>query len=140
MVIRAYTAFHEEEIRRLYADAGWTAYTEDLAALRRGFEGSLLVLGAYEGEELLGLIRAVGDGHTVVFIQDLLVRREEQRKGIGTALVKALLSRYPRVRQIELAADRTPETTAFYRSLGFRDLNEFGCCGYMLTRREKEEP
>ena len=140
MIIREYSDFRGDEICRLYADVGWTAYTDDMDALRRGFEQSLLVLGAYEEGRLLGLIRAVGDGHTVVFIQDLLVAPDQQRRGIGTALVRELLDRYPRVRQIELAADRTPETTAFYRSLGFRDLNEFGCCGYMLTRREKEKP
>ena len=134
MVIREYTDFCGDEILRLYADVGWTAYTDDGDALRRGFAQSLLVLGAYEENRLLGLIRAVGDGHTVVFIQDLLVSRENQRKGIGTALVKELLSRFPRARQIELATDRRPETIAFYRSLGFAELSELGCCGFMLVR------
>ena len=56
---------------------------------------------------------------------------EKQRMGCGTALVRALLERYPGVRQIELAADNTPGTVAFYRSLGFRELSEIGCCGFM---------
>lgn len=134
MTIDVYTGFQEEEIRRLYAGVGWTAYTDDMAALRRGFENSLLVLSAREEGRLIGLIRAVGDGHTVVFIQDLLVLPEKQRRGIGTALVKELLSRYPQVRQIELATDQRPETVAFYRSLGFAELSELGCCGFMHIR------
>lgn len=134
MTIGEYTDFHEEEIRRLYAGVGWTAYTDDMAALRRGFDHSLLVLAAREEGRLLGLLRAVGDGHTVIFIQDLLVLPEKQRRGIGTALVKELLRRYPQVRQIELATDRTPETVAFYRSLGFAELSELGCCGFMRMR------
>ena len=134
MTIGEYTDFHEEEIRRLYAGVGWTTYTEDLDALRRGFDHSLLVLAAREEGRLLGLLRAVGDGHTIVFIQDLLVLPEKQRQGIGTALVKELLCRYPQVRQIELATDRTPETVAFYRSLGFVELSELGCCGFMHIR------
>ena len=134
MDIREYDGFREAEILRLYESVGWTAYTDDRDALRRGFAQSLLVLGAEEGERLLGLIRAVGDGHTVVFIQDLLVSPEEQRKGIGTALVKELLSRFPRVRQIQLTTDRGPETTAYYRSLGFAELSVLGCCGFMLVR------
>lgn len=134
MTIREYAGFNEEEILRLYASVGWTAYTNDREALRSGFARSLLVLAAFEEERLLGLLRAVGDGHTVVFIQDVLVFPEEQRKGVGTALVNELLRRFPQVRQIELATDRRPENVAFYRSLGFAEYSEIGCCGFMYRR------
>ncbi len=64
------------------------------------FRHSLLVLAAWEDGELAGLIRAVGDGATIVFIQDILVAPERQRRGIGTALLRALLERFNGVRQI----------------------------------------
>lgn len=131
MEIREYSDYKEDEIFRLYQSVGWTAYTENMAALEQGYKNSLLVLAAYEKDTLLGIIRAVGDGFTIVFIQDILVYPEYQRKGIGTALLKAVLSRYPHVRQIELATDNTPETVAFYKSLGFSELSEIGCCGFM---------
>ena len=83
MEIREYRKYCEEEILRLYASVGWTAYTEDLPALERGFQNSLLVLAAYEDGELIGLIRAVGDGATVVFVQDLLVAPQKQRQGVN---------------------------------------------------------
>ena len=73
----------------------------------------------------------MGDGYTVVFIQDILVFPEFQRKGVGTALMRTLLARFPAVRQIELETDDTPETIAFYRALGFRPLAEYGCYGLM---------
>ena len=79
----------------------------------------------------MGIIRTVGDGYTVVFIQDLLVFPEHQRKGVGTALLKAILDRYSHVRQIQLATDNTSKTVGFYRSMGFRELSEIGCCGFM---------
>ena len=134
MEIREYTEYSEEEILRLYKAVGWTAYTDHIEALREGFKNSMLTLAAYEGDELLGLIRTVGDGATIVFVQDLLVFPERQRQGIGTKLLKAVLERYADVRQIELAADRTPNTAAFYRSLGFSEMSEIGCCGYMRCR------
>ena len=81
MEIRNYSAYNEKEILKLYSSVGWTAYTDEPQALKQGFQNSLLVLAAYEGEELLGIIRVVGDGATVVFIQDLLVFPEKQRKG-----------------------------------------------------------
>ncbi len=133
MEIKEYREFKDDEILRLYSAVGWTAYTENMTALRQGYEHSLLVLAAYEGNELLGIIRAVGDGFTIVFIQDILVYPEKQRRGVGTALLKALLARYPEVRQIELTADSTPEAAAFYKSVGFREFSEIGCCGFIRS-------
>ena len=131
MEIREYKTYNDPDILRLYASVGWTAYTDYPDVLRKGFENSMLTLAAYEDDQLLGIIRAVGDGYTVVFVQDILVFPEHQRKGIGTALLKALLDGYSHVRQIELATDNTPKTIAFYKSMGFRELSEIGCCGFM---------
>ena len=131
MEIKEYTTYNDNEILNLYASVGWTAYTDHPETLKMGFEKSLLVLGVYEDDTLLGILRAVGDGTTIVFIQDILVKPDYQRRGIGTALLKQALSRYARVRQIQLATDNTEKTKAFYRSCGFRELSEIGCCGFM---------
>ena len=131
MEIREYTQFHADEILDLYTQVGWTAYTANMPQLEQGYKHSLLVLGAYEDGRLCGIIRVVGDGHTVVFVQDILVAPAWQRQGIGTALLKAVLDRYSDVRQIQLTTDNTPQTTAFYRALGFSELLEIGCCGFM---------
>jgi len=134
MIIREYTSFNEDEIKRLYSEVGWKAYTDNMQALMKGFENSLLVLAAYEGDELLGIIRCVGDGHTIVFVQDILVFPDKQRQGVGTALLKNVLERFSDVRQIELATDNTQKTIAFYKSLGFMEFSEIGCCGFMRYR------
>lgn len=132
MEIKKYEAYFEKDILKLYESVGWTAYTSHPEALRKGFEHSLLTLAAYKGDQLVGIIRTVGDGHTVVFIQDILVHPDYQHRGIGTALMQAVLDTFKHVRQIELVTDNTQKTVDFYRSLGFRELSEFGCCGFML--------
>lgn len=131
MEIREYRTYNAQEILHLYASVGWTAYTDHPELLRKGFENSMLTLAAYGCEQLLGIIRTVGDGHTIVFVQDILVFPEYQRKGVGSALLQAILDRYSHVRQIELTTDKTPETIAFYKSMGFREMSEIGCCGFM---------
>lgn len=131
MEIKEYKAYNEEEIMSLYKSVGWTAYTEQPDVLRQGFENSMLILAAYDAEKLLGIIRAVGDGATIVFVQDILVFPEYQRRGVGTALLQAVLNRYDNVRQIELATDNTEKTVAFYKSMGFTEMSEIGCCGFM---------
>ena len=130
-MIKEYTIYNTGEITGLYAAVGWSAYTDDPETLRKGFENSLLVLADYEDGKLAGLIRVVGDAYTVIFIQDIIVDPAYQCRGIGSKLLKQVLERYSGVRQIELVTDNTPGTTAFYRSLGFRDLSDIGCCGFM---------
>ena len=131
MEIIEYRTYREEEILPLYASVGWTAYTDAPDALRRGFEKSLLTLAAYEGKTLVGIARTVGDGETVILVQDLLVFPQYQRRGIGTALMRAMMERFANVRQFQLLTDDTEKTLAFYRSLGLRELSAFGCRGFM---------
>ncbi|MDE5893642.1 MAG: GNAT family N-acetyltransferase [Acetatifactor sp.] len=131
MEIREYLQYNEAEILSLYSSVGWTAYTDTQEVLRKGFENSLLILAAYEGDRLLGIIRVVGDGYTIVWIQDILVFPEQQGKGVGSALIQAVLERFSHVRQIELATDNTPKTIAFYKSHGFQEMSELGCCAFM---------
>jgi GNAT superfamily N-acetyltransferase len=129
--IKEYKNYQEDEILRLYTEVGWTAYTENPQVLEQAYKNSLVVLAAFEDDELLGIIRVVGDGVTIVFVQDILVFPNFQRKGIGTALLKYVLDRYSEVRQVELMTDNTPKTIAFYKSLGFSEFSEIGCCGFM---------
>ena len=125
MEIREYKIYREADILNLYASVGWTSYIGSPEILRKGFENSLLTLAAYEGERLIGIVRAVGDGHTII--------PEYQRKGIGSALLQEILSRYSMVRQIELVTDNDPKTISFYRSMGFREMSESGCIGFIKT-------
>lgn len=130
MTIKEYV-YNEDEVFRLYSEVGWVAYTDDMAALREGFMNSLLILAAYGDDGLLGLIRVVGDGATIIFIQDILVFPSFQRQGVGSALLRAVLERFAGVRQIELLTDNTEKTKAFYNSMGFHEFSEIGCCGFM---------
>jgi len=123
-----------KELLPLYESVGWTNYTARPETLENAYHHSLKVLAAYDKERLLGILRAVGDGYSIVFIQDILVFPAYQRNGIGTALVQALLERYPDVYQIELATDCEPRTVGFYRSLGFIELSELGCTAFMRMK------
>ena len=134
MEIREYKNYHEEEILDLYARVGWTNYTDDPQMLRRAYENALLTLGAYEDGKLIGIIRTVGDGASIVYIQDIIVHPAHQRKGIGTQLMQAALARFTDVYQTVLATDDTEKTKAFYRSLGFVEMSELGCCAFMRVR------
>mgnify|MGYP003308183139 FL=1 len=102
---------------------------EDL--LREAYAGSLLILAAYDEERLCGIVRGVGDGVSVLYIQDLLVLPEYQRRGIGSKLLEQMLGAFPDVNQTVLLADDTASAAAFYEKVGFRKVNEAGCCSFI---------
>ena len=134
ITIKEYKNYDKNEILNLYKSVGWCSYTERPKMLEHAFEHSLKILGAHDGEKLVGIIRAVGDGYSIVFIQDILVLPEYQHKGIGKKLVETMLKCYPDVYQIELATDNTEKTVAFYKSCGFLPYSEMGCEGFMLIK------
>lgn len=114
----------EKEIKRdsllnLYNDAKWYSYTRDIEKLEKGIENSLYVLTARDEEFLVGLLRIVGDGTTIVYIQDILVLSAYKRQKIGSQLIELSLSKFSDVRQKVLLTDDTKETREFYESLGF---------------------
>ena len=88
------------------------------------------MLGAHDGDRLVGLIRAVGDGETFLFIQDLLVLPSYQRQGIGRQLVNALVDQFPQVRQRVLLTDDQPQTRAFYENIGFVQSSKVGVIAF----------
>ena len=125
--IKEYQTYNESEILSLYTSVGWTNYTNHPEMLKNAYANSLKTLGAYENEKLIGIIRVVGDGHSVVFIQDLLVYPEYQRQGIGTALLKQILQDYKHVYQKHLLTENTEKTIQFYKSLGFTMDTDMDC-------------
>ena len=131
MEIREYENFQLGEITNLYQSVGWTNYLERINILEEAYANSLCVLGAYDDDKLLGIIRAVGDGQTIVFVQDIVVLPEYQRKGIGTKLLKAIMEKYKYVYQMELLTDNTEKTKAFYRSVGFSASDDMGCVAFI---------
>lgn len=117
--IREYENYNEDEILNLYKSVGWVNYVNNPDMLKNAYTNSLKILAAYENDELLGIIRVVGDGYSIVYIQDIIVLPEYQRCGIGTALLNKILEIYRNVYQKTLLTDNTEKTIQFYKSIGF---------------------
>ncbi len=123
-----------EDVLPLYEAVGWTNYTTKPEMLKAAFENSLHVLAAFNEEGILvGVLRAVGDGASILFIQDILVYPEYQHQGIGTKLLQQTLEKYKNVYQIQLATDDSTKTVSFYESNGFTSLTSLNCVSFIYT-------
>ena len=125
--ITEYLDYNEQEILPLYESVGWINYTKNPRMLKDAYLHSLRTYAAYVDNRLVGVIRVVGDGFSVVFVQDLLVYPEYQGQGIGTALLKKIMEEYHGVYQLHLLTDNTEKTVAFYKSLGFSMDTDMDC-------------
>lgn len=112
------------ELAALYGSVGWSSYTGNLGALEAGIRNSLRVVTARVDGHLVGLARVVGDGATIVYLQDVLVDPECQRHGVGRQLVQAVFEPFQHVRQHVLLTDDEPGQRAFYESLGFTEIRD----------------
>ena len=119
------------EVLDLYEAVRWTNYTSRPERLRAGYAGSLAVWGAFAGDKLVGVVRVVGDGSTIVFVQDLIVAPSHQYRGIGTRLMSAVMNRFSDVYQMELLTDKGSDACALYERLGFVQSDAMGCVAYV---------
>lgn len=113
------TQIEKKDLDYLYSSVGWIAYTDDLDRLRDAIDNSLSVITAWENNKLIGLIRVIGDGYTIVYIQDILVHPNFQNKNIGTQLMTRILNKYKDVRQKTLLTNEAPDVRHFYEKFGF---------------------
>ena len=126
-----------EDVLHLYQAVGWTNYTNQPQMLEQALSHSLATYLARDGEEIVGLVRLIGDGFSSVFVQDLIVLPSYQRQGIGNDLMKEALGDFKDAYQVQLVTEQTEKNLGFYRSLGFETLSTYDCTGMIWVDRKK---
>lgn len=117
-------AISPSDLKDLYNSVQRFAYTRDLNGLEQAIRQSLCVITAWDDQKLVGLVRVVGDGLTIIYIQDLLVQPNYQNQKIGTTLMTTVLNRYKQVRQRVLLTDDAPDVRKFYEKNGFISVDQ----------------
>jgi GNAT superfamily N-acetyltransferase len=105
-----------ESVLPLYVANEWSA-AEKPELLHQALLASHSLVTAWDGDRLIGLGNTLSDGHLVVYYSHLLVLPEYQGRGIGTELMRRLMSRYEGFHQHILVADG--RALDFYRKCGF---------------------
>jgi ribosomal protein S18 acetylase RimI-like enzyme len=108
------------EFANLRIQTDWGVPDVDVieTVLARSFSGVV----AMEEGKAIGMARTVGDGHLILYLQDVVIAKAYRNRGIGKHLIQALLQ--------ALDADCSPDCTVglfaaigqtgFYEGLGFK--------------------
>ncbi|WP_141684794.1 GNAT family N-acetyltransferase [Streptococcus dysgalactiae] len=120
-----------DSLLNLYNDISWTAYTSNPNQLELALKNSLKVWTAWDGDLLVGLARVIGDGSTIIYIQDILVLKAYQRRGIGSHFITTISDEYEDIRQIILLTEDNQITKKFYEKNGLNQVGKYDCVAYM---------
>ncbi|WP_346846246.1 GNAT family N-acetyltransferase [uncultured Rothia sp.] len=127
---RQNTVPSQRELLDLYNSVGWSSYAQNPERMVPMVENSWLVWTVYDDGALVGLIRVVGDGLTIAYIQDLLIAPEYQRRGIASELLSRVVESVSEIRQVFISTDSqagNQHVIDFYLSRGFADIAEQEC-------------
>lgn len=105
------------EVHQLFAQTDW-AEERTLVQIETLLEATPVLVSVYDGEALIAFGRALSDGVARALIDDLVVTKAYQGRGIGTALMKVLLEQIGEVEEVFL--NTGPHLDPFYQQFGFR--------------------
>jgi len=118
------TAAPVEEIVELYKAGDWWQESAEARAIIPGMiKGSLcfMVARALDGR-IVGMGRAISDGFSDAYIQDVVVLKTHRGSGIGRELIKRI-TQFCKARNISwIGLIAEPGTYEFYENLGYGPL------------------
>ncbi|MBE3089950.1 MAG: GNAT family N-acetyltransferase, partial [Actinobacteria bacterium] len=79
-----------DEYNEMRKQAGWGVY-KNLKAVENGLANSLFHICVRKDNKLIGMGRVIGDGSITFYIQDVIVSKEYQGKGIGIQIMNRIM-------------------------------------------------
>jgi ribosomal protein S18 acetylase RimI-like enzyme len=107
---------HLGQLARIFDSVGWQHRTRDRERLAQMVRGSMYAVSAYDGETLVGYVRALSDGAFNAYVSTVAVLPEYQRRGIGREMIRRLLDGRDHIQFVLHAA---PDVHPFYLRCGF---------------------
>jgi len=117
-----------EAILRLYRAAGWWQMDENpeyLQTVEGIVANSFCFVIAIKEAEIIGMGRAISDGLSDAYIQDVTVLERERGQGIGKEIIRTLV-RYMKEHKLQwIGLISEPGYEGFYSSLGFNVMQNY---------------
>lgn len=108
---------HANKVSQLFKSSGIKRPADDLDRIHKMIDNADVNISAWDGDELIGIVRAVTDFAYCCYVSDLAVKKEYQKTGIGTALVKQLRAHLGE--EVSVLLISAPTAMDYYPRIGF---------------------
>jgi predicted GNAT family N-acyltransferase len=112
-------------LRGLYENVGWSRLADD-RQLAEVLEAGPAV-GAWDGEGLVGFVRALSDGHLAAYVEDVIVHETHRGGGAGEKLMGRSMEEIGAVANVNLFCEESV--------VGFYEVSGFDRTSYVLMQR-----
>ncbi len=124
--VRIVTALPVAEVMRLYLEGGWWKDEWGTVGIPEMISGSFRFAAAFDSDDkVIGVARAISDGVSDAYIQDVVVSGEHRKEGIGSELIKLLIAELQAAGVDWIGLIGKPGTAHFYESLNFKELIDY---------------
>lgn len=123
--LTALTVREQQELLELFVQADFSELEDGAAWLNTAVANSVAAVGAVDKitGSLVGFARALGDGVSDCYIQDVTVHVHYRKRGIGKAMVEFLLQELASQNIDWVGLIATPGNADFYRRMGFEEMS-----------------
>jgi spermidine synthase len=128
MIIQLVDEVNEKDFINLYKDAGWwlDEYDKDISFIQPLVKGSFLFAVAFDDNmRIIAMARAISDGVSDAYIQDVVVLKSYRNNGIGVKIINFILQKLQEHGVDWVALIAEPGTESFYNNLNFQKMPDF---------------
>ncbi|MCL2374040.1 MAG: GNAT family N-acetyltransferase [Treponema sp.] len=116
-----------EQLKSLYREAGWWNEGDDADSdlMNKIIQGSFCFAVASIGGKVIGMGRAISDGVSDAYIQDVAVLNELRGRGIGVLIMDEII-KYLKSKNVNwIALISEPKAVSFYERYGFSRMTDY---------------
>ena len=123
-ILNSHEKIEETQLFNLFNSVNWES-ANDVHRLQKAFQNSSHVISAWDGQNLVGIIRSMDDNVWSATIDCLVVHKDYQLKGVGSSLLSKLLNELQHISYISVSPNDSIYN-AFYQKKGFKIIS--GSC------------
>ncbi|QSH40640.1 GNAT family N-acetyltransferase [Lentisphaerota bacterium ZTH] len=125
IVIKTVDQLEPTAVVTLYRDAGWWHEDHSEDFIPKMISNSEVFAAAFDGDTLIGMGRALSDGISDAYIQDVVVLTSWRGRKVGSRIIKHLISELKNRGVDWIGLIGEPGTRPFYENLGFKLMREY---------------
>lgn len=114
--------FTQQAVQDLFLSVGWISGKYP-GRLYKALLHSSTVLTAWDGDQLVGLVRLLDDSEMVAYMHYVLVHPNYQGQGIAGTLIEMAKEKYKDYLYIEIMPEES-KNAVFYEKHGFQRMND----------------